>query len=118
MEVARLLTESGVRTFLLASGYGGRKRGPVEVDLDRHGAREVGDEALLLRQTRPVVVSRDRLAGARLAVDLGAQAIVMDDGHQNPAVKKAVSLVVVDGETRHGEWPFGDGGVIPAWSDA
>jgi len=38
----------------------------------------------------------------------------MDDGHQNPAVRKALSLVVVDGETRDGEWPFGDGRVFPA----
>jgi tetraacyldisaccharide 4'-kinase len=38
----------------------------------------------------------------------------MDDGHQNPAVKKALSLIVVDGETRDGEWPFGDGAVFPA----
>jgi tetraacyldisaccharide 4'-kinase len=47
------------------------------------------------------------------AVD-GAQAIVMDDGHQNPSLRKALSLVVVDGETRGGEWPFGDGAVFPA----
>jgi tetraacyldisaccharide 4'-kinase len=38
----------------------------------------------------------------------------MDDGHQNASVKKALSLVVVDGETRDGEWPFGDGAVFPA----
>jgi tetraacyldisaccharide 4'-kinase len=38
----------------------------------------------------------------------------MDDGHQNFSVKKALSLVVVDGETRDGEWPFGDGAVFPA----
>jgi tetraacyldisaccharide 4'-kinase len=38
----------------------------------------------------------------------------MDDGHQNPSLKKALSLVVVDGETRNNEWPFGDGAVFPA----
>jgi tetraacyldisaccharide 4'-kinase len=38
----------------------------------------------------------------------------MDDGHQNPALVKSLSLVVVDGETRQGEWPFGDGAVFPA----
>ena len=37
----------------------------------------------------------------------------MDDGHQNPSVAKTLSLVVVDGETRDDEWPFGDGGVFP-----
>jgi tetraacyldisaccharide 4'-kinase len=38
----------------------------------------------------------------------------MDDGHQNPSIRKALSIVVVDGETRDGEWPFGDGAVFPA----
>ena len=37
----------------------------------------------------------------------------MDDGHQNPSLKKALSIVVVDGETREEEWPFGDGSVFP-----
>src|ERR1700739_180090 len=53
-------------------------------------------------------------AGRGPAADAGAQAIVMDDGHQNPSVKKALSLVVVDGETRGEDWPFGDGRVFPA----
>ena len=68
----------------------------------------------MLSQVAPIVVSRDRLAGARLAVAEGAQIVVMDDGHQNPALKKTFSLVTVDGETRNGDWPFGAGGVIPA----
>jgi tetraacyldisaccharide 4'-kinase len=44
----------------------------------------------------------------------GADVVVMDDGHQNPTVRKALSVVVVDGETRNGEWPLGDGSVFPA----
>jgi len=114
MEIACLISETGSRPFLLASGYGGRGRGLIDVDPDRHSARDVGDETLLLRQAAPVIVARNRLAGARLAVDHGAQVIVMDDGHQNPAVRKSLSLVVIDGETRDGEWPFGAGGVVPA----
>ena len=51
---------------------------------------------------------------ARAAVAEGAQALVLDDGHQNPALKKTVSLIVVDGETRGDEWPFGDGSVFPS----
>jgi tetraacyldisaccharide 4'-kinase len=61
-----------------------------------------------------VWIARDRAAGAVAAAAAGAEAIVMDDGHQNPHVAKALSLVVVDGETRDGEWPFGDGAVFPA----
>ena len=48
------------------------------------------------------------------AVAAGAQTLVLDDGHQNPALKKTVGLIVVDGETRDDEWPFGDGAVFPA----
>ncbi|MDB5495481.1 MAG: lpxK, partial [Phenylobacterium sp.] len=55
-----------------------------------------------------------RAAGATAAAAAGARAIVMDDGHQNPSLKKTLSLVVVDGETRGDEWPFGDGRVFPA----
>ncbi|HLK24437.1 MAG TPA: tetraacyldisaccharide 4'-kinase, partial [Caulobacteraceae bacterium] len=62
----------------------------------------------------PVWIAADRVAGAKAAVAGGAEAIVMDDGHQNPSLEKALSLVVVDGETRDGEWPFGDGDVFPA----
>jgi tetraacyldisaccharide 4'-kinase len=61
-----------------------------------------------------VWIARDRRAGAAAAAQGGAEVIVMDDGHQNPTLKKALSLVVVDGETRDGEWPFGDGQVFPA----
>ena len=44
----------------------------------------------------------------------GARALVLDDAHQNPALAKTLSLVVVDGETRDEEWPFGDGSVFPS----
>jgi tetraacyldisaccharide 4'-kinase len=74
----------------------------------------VGDEALMLSGEAPVWIARDRVAGARAAAAAGASVIVMDDGHQNGALAKSLSVVVVDGETRDGEWPFGDGSVFPA----
>ena len=98
----------------LTRGYGGALQGPVKVDLTAHTAEAVGDEPLMLAALAPVWVARDRAAGARAAAADGAQILVMDDGHQNPAVAKTLSIVVVDGETRKGEWPFGDGSVFPA----
>jgi tetraacyldisaccharide 4'-kinase len=108
-EVARRLGAA-----VLSRGYGGSAEGPVRVDPDRHTTADVGDEPLMLARDLAVWVARDRAAGARAAAAAGAKAIVMDDGHQNPAVKKTLSLVVVDGETRDEEWPFGDGRVFPA----
>ena len=108
------LAASGVAAHGLSRGFGGHLTGPVQVDPARHDAAQVGDEPLMLAADGPVWIARDRLAGARAAAAAGARAIVMDDGHQNPSLAKALSLVVVDGETRDGEWPFGDGRVFPA----
>ena len=113
-EVLRLLVEKGIKAHALSRGHGGRLVGPLRVDPALHTSAEVGDEPLMLAKTFPVWIARDRAAGAAAAAANGAQAIVMDDGHQNSSVRKALSLVVVDGETREGEWPFGDGSVFPA----
>lgn len=114
MEALRLLRAAGVEAQALSRGYGGRLTGPVKVEPTTHTAADVGDEPLMIAATAPAWISRDRVAGARAAVAAGATALVLDDAHQNPALKQALSLVVVDGETRDEEWPFGDGSVFPA----
>lgn len=113
-EILGVLREQGLDAHGLSRGYGGREAGPLRVDPERHAAGDVGDEPLMLARDGAFWVARDRAAGARAAVAAGAQALVLDDGHQNPALAKTLSLVVVDGETRGGEWPFGDGAVFPA----
>lgn len=103
------LAGRGERAFALTRGHGGRLTGPVRVDRARHGAAEVGDEALLLAATAPTVVARDRAAGARAAVAQGATAIVMDDGLQNPDPLKTAAFLVIDGGAG-----FGNGRLLPA----
>jgi tetraacyldisaccharide 4'-kinase len=111
--LARRLGGAAGKAQILTRGYGGRRKGPLLVN-PASVAADVGDEALMMAGDAPVWVARDRAAGAEAMARAGAQVIVMDDGHQNPGVKKTLSLVVVDGETRGGEWPFGDGAVFPA----
>ena len=103
-----LLARLPGRPFALTRGYGGRLTGPVLVGTG-HSARDVGDEALLLAAVAPVVVARDRAAGARLALAEGAGAIVMDDGLQNPGLAKTLSLLVIDGG-----YGFGNFLLLPA----
>ncbi len=112
-EVLRLLRAEGVEAHGLSRGHGGSDPGPRRVTPD-DPALEVGDEPVMLAGDGPFWIARDRVAGARAAAAAGAPAVVLDDGHQNPALAKALALVVVDGETRDGEWPFGDGSVFPA----
>jgi tetraacyldisaccharide 4'-kinase len=108
LHVATLLIEAGEVPAFLSRGYGGTLKGPVRV-MTQHTAREVGDEPLLLAQRALTIVSRDRPAGARLAQELGATVIVMDDGLQNPSLTKDLAIAVVDGETG-----LGNGKIIPS----
>ncbi len=107
--LAARLSAGGHRPAILARGYGGSLAGPVVVDPRVHGPADVGDEPLLHARHALTVVSRDRPAGAALAVARGASVIVMDDGFQNPSLAKTRTLLVVDGA--HG---VGNGRVLPA----
>jgi tetraacyldisaccharide 4'-kinase len=108
LAVADRLKKSGLSVHFLSRGYLGREKGPVRVDLDRHTARDVGDEPLLLAAHAPTWVSLNRSAGAAAASN-GADVVIMDDGFQNGSVEKDLSIVVVDGI-----YGFGNGRVMPS----
>jgi tetraacyldisaccharide 4'-kinase len=109
LDLVRRLTARGVVVHCLTRGYGGRVRGVLRVDPARHDAGLVGDEPLLLAAAAPTWVAADRGASAQAAVAAGAQALLMDDGLQNPTLIKDASLLVVDGAVG-----FGNGRVMPA----
>ncbi|MGD9805387.1 MAG: tetraacyldisaccharide 4'-kinase [Hyphomicrobiaceae bacterium] len=111
LHVASELLSLGIVPAFLTRGYGGRTAGPHWVAIDRDQAAQVGDEPLLLARVAPTLVSRDRALGARTIEAAGEQprAIIMDDGLQNGALAKDLTIAVVDG--RRG---VGNGLVIPA----
>jgi len=109
LHVGRMLKDKKIAAFYVSRGYGGRLKGPVRVNAQKHSAEEVGDEPLLLAGVLPTVVAKDRLQGALYAMQKGAKVIVMDDGFQNNAIAKSLSLLVVDGSVG-----FGNGRIFPA----
>lgn len=98
MALVRRLADMGARPALLTRGYGRRHRSnaPVLVDPMRHDARDVGDEALLLARVAPTIVCADRVASARLAADLGATILVLDDGFHSRALAPDLALLAID----------------------
>ena len=98
-----------VAVHIVTRGYGGHLAGPVRVEPQLHDFAAVGDEALLLAARAPSWVARDRSAGIAAAVEAGAEAILLDDGFQNPSVEKTLALIVVDSA-----YGFGNGRVMPA----
>lgn len=109
LALGRALIRRGLKVAFLSRGYGGSEAGPLQVLPNRHTARDVGDEPLLLAEAAPTWIARDRAAGARMAADAGADIILLDDGFQNPSLAKTMSVLVVDGG-----YGFGNGHVIPA----
>ena len=107
--LAMRLQARGVAVHVVSRGHGGSLPGPVRVDERRHKAAEVGDEPLLISAFAPVWVAKDRAAGGRAAVAAGAQAVLLDDGFQNPALVQDLALVVVDAGKG-----FGNGRCLPA----
>ncbi len=101
---ARLLAR-GRRVAFLSRGFGGRGKGVRRAS----GFDDAGDEPMLLDAVAPCWLGSDRAASARAAIAHGADVLVMDDGLQNPGLRKTMSLLVVDAGAG-----FGNGRVIPA----
>lgn len=109
-----MLIEAGHRPAFLSRGYGRQTsrvqlQAVLRVDVSRHGAAEVGDEPLLLAQVAPTYVSTDRVAAGHQAIANGASVLVLDDGLQNPTLRKTISLAVIDGSNG-----VGNGLCVPA----
>lgn len=108
ISLAKILQENGYNPYFISRGYGGKLKGVI-VDREKHTAKEVGDEPLLLARQASVSIHSNRVAAAKLAIENGADFLIMDDGFQNPWLKKDISFIVVDGG-----FGFGNKYPIPA----
>lgn len=104
--LADLLEEMDLSPAMSLSGYG--SRASVGATFFPPGglldAREHGDEATLVRLKRPtlpLVVGRDRVRAAGLAVAFGACSLVLDDGFQHLPLARVADLLVWQSERRN-----------------
>ena len=109
--IARFVSGLGREPWFLSRGYGGTHEGPLRVQPAMHTAVRSETNRCCWRVTRrpsfrataAKAPKRSRQAPRSDAV------IIMDDGLQNPALAKKLSIAVVDGDRG-----FGNGYVIPA----
>lgn len=119
--VARLLLAAGLEVGVVCGGYRGAVRDRV-VRLRADGACAAavlahGDEAVMLSrwlQRAVVVAGRDKLRAARLAVELGAEVVVVDDGFQHQRLRRDLDILVHDGQPTPLPFPAGLGREPPS----
>jgi tetraacyldisaccharide 4'-kinase len=108
LALAVRLRARGRKPAVLSRGYGRRSREPLRVAPDA-SARDCGDEPLLLaRRGLTVFVGPRRAALAKLAVEQGADVLLLDDGLQHHALARDLDVVGVDASN-----PFGNGRLLP-----
>tara|TARA_Y100001970_G_scaffold293794_1_gene443271 strand:- start:866 stop:1858 length:993 start_codon:yes stop_codon:yes gene_type:complete len=108
LKIGQMLIEAGYSPHFVSKGYAGLEKNNTLIE-SWHSPKRVGDESILLAEVAPTWVGVDRNRSFNLAKDKGADCIVMDDGFQNPTIKKDFSIIVINGEQE-----FGNKRVIPS----
>lgn len=101
LALAQDLILRGRRPAILTRGYGRTGAEPLVLigPAIQISASQAGDEPLELAQRLPgvpIVVDADRIRGARRAVELGAEVVILDDGFQHLRLRRDLDLVLLD----------------------
>ena len=108
IELRKLLTQKGSKTFVLTRGYKGRLNGPTIVS-KKSQYIDVSDEALIHAKHGLTCMAKNKKLGASFCKENGANMIIMDDGLQSKDIKKNFKILVVDNQ-----YGFGNNFVLPA----
>jgi tetraacyldisaccharide 4'-kinase len=107
--IARYLKNQGHKVAILTRGYK-RKISNLKSQISNHEL--IGDEPYMLSQSLgdiPVIVDKNRIKGARLAIkDNNVDTVILDDGFQQWQIKKDLELVTIDATC-----PFGNRHMLP-----
>jgi len=112
---AKMLLKEGYSLAVVSRGYGGSSKEPL-VASDGESiladARLAGDEPIIIANALkgvPVVVGRDRVKAAELAVArFKPQIILLDDGFQHRKLERNVNVITVDAKN-----PWGNEKLLP-----
>lgn len=104
--IVRELATRISKSVIVMRGYGGKKTGLVSKS---DTANNIGDEAKMLSASASVITGPNRVASINLAERNKFKTVIMDDGFQNPTIKKDISILVFDEKLG-----VGNGFVLPA----
>tara|TARA_B100001540_G_scaffold180375_1_gene159077 strand:+ start:1092 stop:2099 length:1008 start_codon:yes stop_codon:yes gene_type:complete len=108
LKVGKLLIKSGYKPHFISKGYSGLIKESTLVE-SWHSPSSVGDESILLSEIAPTWIGNDRVKSSYLAMQNGADCLIMDDGFQNPSIEKNFSIIVINSEQE-----FGNKRVMPS----
>ena len=95
--VMKIIQDRNLASYpgFLTRGYGRDTTITIKA-LKTHNFSDIGDEAMLLRQTAPTYISANRKAGLNLALKDETDCLIMDDGYQNTQLQMGLRGLVVN----------------------
>ncbi len=96
--LANYLKTQGFRPGIVSRGVGGQQQRQPRWVKPGSSPQEVGDEAMLLSQHAPLVISKNRVAAVKeLLAKTDCNIVISDDGLQHYRLRRDIEIAIVDG---------------------